>query len=549
LERRPVHWPLVFPEVFSLRGGFHAIVGNPPFLGGKKLTGAFGDAYRECMVEHLARGRRGNADLVAYFELRAHEFLNEFGQTGLIATNSLAQGDSREVSLDQIESSGVTIRRAVKSAPWPSSSVQLEYCAIWTSRGAVSPSAPMVLGGYGVSRGITTSLNPQSRQESWAEPLKGNLGNSFVGSYVLGLGFTLGEVEAHGWIAEDQRYADVLFPYLNGQDVSNHPEHATRRWVINFHDWSESEAAEYPLAFKKIVRDVKPERQKRGARGEFVLRKPLPQRYWQYADKRPAMVRALSTLDWCIVITRVSKVVMPVMVKTGQVFSEQLVVFASDDPALFAFLSSSLHYWWAIECASTLETRIRYTPTDVFDTLLTPPLTDRLREAGIRLDAYRRELMLDRNAGLTDIYNLVHSSEGADAAIVELRNLHEEIDRAAIEAYGWHDLLDDTEQTPPADSTHETFPLDHGFHETDQGIRYTVGLFARTEIIDRLRQLNHQAYADEVHLGLHKVTEKQARQKRPDLPPPSLEVVRKRKEQLTARQGSDFGEGVEGALF
>jgi len=86
--------------------------------------------------------------------------------------------------------------------------------------------------------------------------------------------------------------------------------------------------------------------------------------------------------------------------------------------------------------------------------------------------------------------------------------------------------------------------------ETDQGTRYTIGLLARTEIIDRLRQLNHQAYADEVHLGLHKgVTEKKAREKHPDLPPPSPEAIRKRKEQLAARDGSDFGEGAEGALF
>ncbi|MFE7231597.1 hypothetical protein ACFY3J_04875 [Streptomyces sp. NPDC001231] len=96
----------------------------------------------------------------------------------------------------------------------------------------------------------------------------------------------------------------------------------------------------------------------------------------------------------------------------------------------------------------------------------------------------------------------------------------------------------------------ETFPLDHGFHETDQGTRYTIGLLARTEIIDRLRQLNHQAYADEVHLGRHKgVTEKKTREKHPDLPPPSPEAIRKGKEELAARGGSDFGEGAEGVLF
>ncbi|WP_234432990.1 Eco57I restriction-modification methylase domain-containing protein [Streptomyces sp. NRRL S-1824] len=88
LERRPVHWPLVFPEVFTLGGGFDAIVGNPPFLGGSKIGGAAGEAFREYLVDFVA-GRRGNADLVAYFVLRIQQLLNPRGISGVIATNTL----------------------------------------------------------------------------------------------------------------------------------------------------------------------------------------------------------------------------------------------------------------------------------------------------------------------------------------------------------------------------------------------------------------------------------------------------------------------------
>ncbi|MGY4924904.1 Eco57I restriction-modification methylase domain-containing protein [Streptomyces sp. 900105755] len=543
LERRPVHWPLVFPEVFTRRGGFDAIVGNPPFLGGQKLTGTLGEACREYMVDYLAGGKRGSADLVAYFELRAHELLNGGGQTGLIATNTLAQGDTREVGLDQLDAAGVTVRRAVKSAPWPSSSAVLEYCAVWTSRMRVGEDAAYVLGGVAVQNGISTSLNPATRRASWAEPLKGNGGVSFIGSYVLGLGFTLPEAEARAWIAEDERYAEVVFPYLNGQDINNHPEHGTERWIIDFAARELSEARVYPRAYEQVLREVKPERDQNN-------RKVYRDYWWQYGEKRPAMLRAIAPLEQCIVIALVSKVVMPVMVRTGQVFSHKLGVFASDDPAFLAVLSSAPHYWWALDRSSTMKADLNYSPSDVFETLVRPPITNALRAAGTRLDACRRELMLRRNAGLTATYNLVHDPDCHDNDIVELRRIHEEIDKATVEAYGWHDLLDDSGQTPPADPTHETFPLDHGFHETDQGIRYTIGLLARTEIIDRLRQLNHQAYVDEVHLGLHKgVTEKKAREKHPDLPQPSPEAVRSRKEQLAARGGSDFGEGAEGALF
>ncbi|MGW3314386.1 Eco57I restriction-modification methylase domain-containing protein [Streptomyces fungicidicus] len=550
LERTPLHWPLSFPEVFTGRGGFDAILGNPPFLGGQKLTGAMGEAYREYLVSYLAGGKRGSADLVAYFELRAHALLNGNGQTGLIATNTLAQGDTREVGLDQLERNGVTIRRAVKSAEWPSRSANLEYCAVWTSKQRLGEGVQCVLGAEPneiVLNKISTSLNPGTRVSSWAAPLMKNAGLSFQGTIVLGLGFTLPERRARAWIAEDQRYVEVLFPYINGKDVNNHPEHATDRWVINFHDWERERAEGYPRAFEVIEREVRPERQRTKPDGSYVLRKPLPQKYWHYAEKRPALVKALAPLDRCIVITRHSKSVMPVLMSTGAVFSEATVVFAADDSAFLAVLSSAPHYWWAIDRAGTIRDDLRYAPSDVFDPLVRPAPTGRLRSAGARLDTYRHDLMLRRNIGLTDTYNLVHDGACQDDDIIELRRIHKEVDKATIEAYGWHDLLDETGATEPADPTHERVPLDHGIHDTDQGPRYTIGLLARTEIIDRLRQLNHQAYADEVFLGLHKKPAKH-----PDMPPPSEEARRKR---VQGKKGQviDFDDGTlfrpEGTMF
>ncbi|MGW4086253.1 Eco57I restriction-modification methylase domain-containing protein [Streptomyces sp. NPDC004822] len=543
LERHPVHWPLVFPEVFSSRGGFDAIVGNPPFLGGSKITGAMGEGYRETLVEYLAGGVRGNADLVAYFLLRVCSLLNEVGQIGLIATNTLAQGDTREVGLDQVQQGGGLIRRAVKSEPWPARSAQLEYCAVWISFHSLSDKAQRVLGGVVVPRGISTSLNPVTREDSWGRSLVRNSSASFNGCKVDGMGFTLAESVAREWIESDDKYASVVYPFLNGQDVNNDLRHSSDRWIINFRNWSLETAQDYVHAYRQVLREVKPERDKNN-------RKARRERWWQYAERAPGLETAIANLSQCIVVASTSKSVMPVMVPTGQVFSHMLCVFASDDFALFAVLSSSPHYWWAIDRASTMKGDLRYTPTDIFETLVRPPLTARLRAAGAYLDTYRRELMLSRAMGLTETYNLVHHPDCQDEDIIGLRRIHDEIDKATIEAYNWHDLLDDTGRTSPADPAHETFTLDHGFHETDQGTRYTIGLLARTEIIDRLRQLNHQAYADEVHLGLHKgVTEKKAREKYPDLPLPSPGAVRKRKEQLAARGGSDFGEGAESALF
>jgi hypothetical protein len=112
-----------------------------------------------------------------------------------------------------------------------------------------------------------------------------------------------------------------------------------------------------------------------------------------------------------------------------------------------------------------------------------------MREFGSRLDIFRRNLMLTRQAGLTMTYNLVQDPACADADIAELREIHRAIDEAAARAYGWDDLL--------------AAGLDHGFRETRQGTRYTTGPVVRREILDRLLVLNHERYAAEVQAGLH----------------------------------------------
>lgn len=318
--------------------------------------------------------------MVAYFELRAHLLLNHWGQTGLVATNTLAQGDTREVGLDQLVDGGVQIRRAVKSAPWPSRSAVLEYCAVWTSQRRLIDCVVSVLDGVVVSNGISTSLNPDTRESSWSEMLERNGSQVYQGSLVLVIdGFSVTKEVAQSWIREDARYSDVLAPLLNGQDLNSDPLHQGGRWAINFHEWPEMRARRYPNAYAKLLAEVKPECQKKDVKSYAGLM----DRWWQYWRTRGDMTKALDSLDRCIVITLVSKVVMPVMVPTGQVFTHQLGVFVSDEYALFAFLSSAPHYWWAIDRSSTLETRVRYTPTDVFETLVRPPITSRLHAAAL----------------------------------------------------------------------------------------------------------------------------------------------------------------------
>ncbi|MER7333524.1 MULTISPECIES: Eco57I restriction-modification methylase domain-containing protein [unclassified Micromonospora] len=486
-DRNPLHWPLEFPEVFE-QGGFDAVIGNPPFLGGQKLTGALGPAYRELLISGIGRRARGSADLVAYFLLRAHDLLNRAGQTGLIATNTLAQGDTREVGLDQVVTGGATIRQAIKSRPWPSQSAALEFCAVWTSRAELGDTVERRIDGVVVSA-ITPSLGAESRVTGNPHRLQSNGGISFQGSIVLGLGFTVEPDEAAALIAKDGRNQDVLFPYLNGQDINSRSDCSASRWVVNFHDWTEERARTYADAFHIVEMKVRPERQRRNPDGSFVLRRPLPERYWHYAEKRPGMVAAIGSLKRVIVITRHTKTVMPVMVPTGQVYSDATVVFAAEDTAMLALLSSAPHYWWAVSRASSMKADLRYTPSDVFETLALPELKPELRALGDRLDKCRRDVMRSRQAGLTATYNLVFDPACQDDDIVELRRIHRDIDEAVCRAYGWDDLVGQG--------------LDHGFHKAGAYTRYTIGPAVQREILDRLLELNHQRYAEEVARGLH----------------------------------------------
>jgi hypothetical protein len=491
-DRHPLHWPLVFPEVFDpAKPGFDAIIGNPPFLGGVKITGPLGTAYREHLIEAIASGVRGGGrcDLVAYFALRAHALLNSSGQVGIVATNTLAQGDTREVGLDQILKKGGIIRQSIKSAPWPSKTAVLEYCAVWTSRRPLAEAAMVLADGIPVTR-ISSTLDSVSRVTGIASRLAANWGICYAGSEVRGMGFLVEPSGARKLINNDSRNTEVLFPYLNGENVNSRPDCSASRWVINFQDWDEGKAAEYPQCYARVVRLVRPERE---AKAENIARRY----WWRFARYRGEMYRSIAGLDRVIVITLVSKVVMPVMVPTGQIFAHKLGVFATDDTGTLALLSSAPHYWWAISRSSTMKADLNYSLSDVFETLPLPELTAEMRELGDRLDMFRRDLMLSRQAGLTATYNLVHDPKCADADIAELRDIHRAIDEAVVRAYGWTDLLDSG--------------LDHGFHDTRQGTRCTIGPVVRQEILDRLLELNHARHAAEVAAGLHKKTVRKRR--------------------------------------
>ena len=246
----PFHWELEFPEVFDLdqslrpQIGFDAIVGNPPFAGKNTIIDGSPEGYID-WLKTLHAESHGNADLVAHFFRRAFDALRPNGCFGLIATNTIAQGDTRSSGLRWICTHGGTIYRANKRYKWPGEAAVI-VSIIHVAKGKVP--GPYLLGSRKVDL-ITAFLFHAGGNDDPAQ-LKDNEGKSFQGSIVLGMGFTFDDTDKKGiasplaemerLIANDPRNAERIFPYIGGNEVNDSPTHEFHRYVIDF--------ADYPLA-------------------------------------------------------------------------------------------------------------------------------------------------------------------------------------------------------------------------------------------------------------------------------------------------------------
>ena len=465
---QPLHWAVELPEVME-RGGFDAIIGNPPFLGWQKLTSAVGSNVRDWFVNALANGERGNADLVAYFLVRAFSLLNHRGALGLIATNTVAQGHTRKVGLERMVREGFSITRAIQSAKWPARSANLEYAAVWGSRSKVPDAIPRWANGQCVPS-ISPLLDGVGRVSGQPSKLIENTGTAFVGCAVKGSGFIITPQEAAAWIAQDDRNRDVLFPYLNGEDLNSRPDQSAPRWIVDFNERDQATAEVFAQPWTHVVRTLKSEREARSV--EAYPR--LVKEWWKFWRTSPYLRAAIADLDEVLAIALVSRTVMPMRVATRQVFSHALGIFASGSFALQATLSSTLHQLWAIKYGSGLRNDPRYTPSEVFETFPRPEESPALAAIGRELDETRREIMLRRDLGLTKLYNLINDPDVThDPDVETMRDIHVRLDQTVMHAYGWSEV-----------------PLNHGFHTYRQMQRWTVSPPAREDLLDRLLEEN-----------------------------------------------------------
>jgi len=364
-------------------------------------------------------------------------------------------------------------------------------------------------------------------------PLKSNEGKSFMGSIVLGKGFILTPKEAKALIGRNPKNKDVLFPYLNGDDLNNNPDQSPSRWVINFFDWTEDYCRKnYPDCFEILERLVKPERRREGNKMGRKI-------WWQYYRRGVDLYKAIAPLERVLVRSLTSKYHFLMFLNTEMVIDQTCIVFAFDDFSGFCFLSSCIHSEWSARASANLGGTGRYNIGLSFDSF--PKFRDGVKSVdefminvGRSLFESRQLLIDEINFGLTKLYNQFHNKHlttdnineiieieedvpaleknfGKETVnlvkhfkkglpkislneviegIAKLRELHVQMDNAVLDAYGWSDVA-----------------LRHDFYEVDylpekDRVRYTIHPEARREVLKRLLELNHKIHEEEVKAGL-----------------------------------------------
>jgi hypothetical protein len=343
------------------------------------------------------------------------------------------------------------------------------------------------------------------------QKLIANQDKSFVGSYVLGMGFTFDDgnpdatpiAEMHSLIDRDPRNQERIFPYIGGEEVNSSPTHAHDLYVINFGEMGEEESREWPDLISIVEEKVKPERMKLNMNTADGRRANT---WWQWGRYTPALFRAIESLDRVLVTSLHSQYLMFTFLPAGSVFSHALAVFAFDNYSAVCVLQSSIHELWARFFGSSMKDDLRYTPSDCFETFPFPEnweTNPELESIGQEYYEFRAALMIRNNQGLTATYNRFHDPEEDDADILKLRQLHTQMDTAALAAYGWTDIsttcefrLDYEEDTPDIEPT-------EGKRQRKKPWRYRWPEATHDEILARLLELNQHRHEAEILGGKH----------------------------------------------
>ncbi|NCS47540.1 MAG: class I SAM-dependent DNA methyltransferase [Microcystis aeruginosa BK11-02] len=396
-----------------------AIIGNPPFLGGKKLRTELGDEYAERIYQKFT-DVQGQPDFCIFWFRKAAENLGELGRAGLVGTNSISQVSGRKASLDYVVKQGGFIHEAISTQPWSGEANVHVSIVNWSKERPKE----LFLDNLSVNL-LSTALKSEISVDN-AEKIEVNNNFSFQACELAGKGFVITQEEANKWIELDTKNQEVLKPMLDGKNLINLFEE--KSWVIDFNNMALEEAAEYILPFTRVKETVKLER-------DNNKRNTRRLNWWRYGETRPGMRKALAVLSCYFAIPKIAKYIVFSPVDVSILPCEANMVIASDDFYILGILNSKIHRLWVKAQSSTLEDRTRYTNTTCFETFPFPQtpsqeLVEKIRQTAGELHEYRSQQMEKKQWGITKLYNQFFNEPSS-----QLYQLHQKLDKLVMEAY------------------------------------------------------------------------------------------------------------------
>ncbi|WP_277587788.1 Eco57I restriction-modification methylase domain-containing protein [Pseudomonas chlororaphis] len=462
MGRKFHHWSLTFPEVFE-RGGFDALIGNPPFQYGTLLSTNMGEGYVS-LLSRIFDGWHGKADLVGAFFRRAATLINANGVFGFIATSSIIRGETADAALKPLGLNGLSIFAAKSPFPWPGKAAGDVVMICYSAQEIKNK----CLNNEKVKR-ISAKLDEDGRDDF--SPLELASNGAFGGGLGVKLSPANREVPAGvlpNYLAVYPELQGVLVKAVGGRELYGNMIERDYPCVVN------SDCKAFKTILEKYPLD------------EFIqaLQHSRPAQMVREVVSRSRFTFACGETCTHLIFDVVDK---DVLVK------HKAVVFGANTYSLLACIQSSVHSVWAWELGLRRVSGLVYSPKRCFHTFPLPaniedlPHLSSLAEDFVNL---RREISANYG-GLTGLYNAINDSSNANEKISALRQLIEKIDIAVLDSYQWTDIS-----------------LDHDFYrdpyssETNN-VRFTISESSRREILDRLLELNHHLYAKEVLAGLH----------------------------------------------
>jgi len=476
--RRPFHWALEYPEIFENdRQGFSAIIGNPPYMGGRVISSYTGQSYYRAL-DSIRNNVPGSPDLSVFFLLRAYSLLSPSGCLGYVTTSAIKDTGNKEVGLDQILKNNGIIFFAIPLMAWPGSS------AVLVSQFSIAKGSwfgEVILRDRKVDY-ISGSLDTLQGSEIFALKSMRNLKSD--GYKLMGEGFVLNQQEMLDIRFREENPDEILRPYFGGDDIVELPSLEPNRWAIDFENKTYEEAKRWPVSLERVKQLVKPFRDRQNGQIHQDC-------FWKFWDMRPKLRQAQSSGIFYLVMPSVSKYIVLRRYRGKAIFNQKTKAIFFSEYGEFAILQSDIHDSWARWRSGSRGITLSYSTSKSLDTFPFPNQIDALDSIGRKYYQTREKILSETSIGPTQFYNDIHNPDKTESYIADFREIIASLTETVLCAYGWTDII-----------TNHDFRTVASLPQHDC-IRFTISESARDEILTRLIELNHKRHEEGDKRKLH----------------------------------------------